>query len=121
MVGKVLVYNFSEERLKKLKQFFLLSNILIQPVLPKDFSASIGYLAGEKGFVSPKKIGKSEFSEELFVMCGFTEDEMKLILDILKQNQFIIPLKAVLTKVNAFWSGNQLYKALKTEQIQIKK
>ena len=51
---------------------------------------------------------QEDFSDEMLVMCQ-TDGKMNALLAYLRKEKVIVPLKAVLTPVNQFWTSVELY------------
>ena len=89
----------------------------------KDYLKPVGTLAGEKLFLAVDRIYEGpEFSETMVVMAGLDGDQVDGVLGALrKSGAGSIPLKAVLTKTNKFWTSLMLYEELEKEHREFMK
>lgn len=93
--------------------------ISITPILPSHFHQTVGHLAKVKGFPS-RKLSPLELapviSDELMVLCNFTDAQLDALLTGMKAGVIPhVPLKAVLTAQNSFWTLAQLFQELEEE------
>lgn len=113
----ILYYdNGQEEKKKSLEKLVSHMGISFIPITPAHFLQTIGYLAKIKGFpfkrVSPLT-APPEISTDVMVMCHFSEDKLDAFLTQLRSSKAPqIPLKAVLTAQNCFWTFSQLVQEL---------
>ncbi len=125
----VLLYNFTDRRRKnKVNTFCAMHGIRVRTVEKELYGKPmLALLAGEDalpedaGDPVPERSGEEEqgteqtdFAEELLVMCN-VGGKMNPFLSYLRREKVIVPLKAVLTPVNQFWSSIQLYQEIKKE------
>lgn len=62
--------------------------------------------------------GIKDFSEEMLLMCN-VGSQMNPFLSYLRKEKILVPLKAVLTPTNQFWSSVDLYAEIKKEHEQM--
>lgn len=113
----VLLYNFDEKSLPKVKRALLPLKICVKTVSKENFSQPIGFLAGIKGIepVEPKYNGDG-FAEEMMLLNGFTSAKIDLLIRALNKNGIgRIALKAVITPTNVKWDSITLYNAVKAD------
>ena len=119
----VLLYNFDNDRLPKVKRALLPLKFFIKTVSKEDFSQPIGVLAGVKG-IEPvdEKYDGDGFDEEMIVMGGFTSAKIDALVRALNKNGIgRIALKAVITPTNVNWNSVELYKAVKADHEEMNK
>ena len=101
-------------------------NIRIKNLTPERCVQKIGYLAGVEGFEKREvSAGYEKYApvmeEELLIFCGFSDERLDELLENLKKAGVPkIPLKAVLTEINAGWTIYQLYGQLREEHAQMR-
>ena len=109
--------------------------IRIKNLTPGRCEKKIGYLAGLDGFENEEMalgrtavpgVGQQSspvlINEELLVLCGFTEERLKELLERLKNAG--VPrsvMKAIVTESNAHWTVYELYGHLAEERRQIER
>lgn len=118
----VLAYNFSDERLSKLKRALLPLKFRIKTVSPEEFQKPVGTLAGFKEVeLDPDDDCSDGFDEEMLIMGGLTNGRIDALLSALyKRGVGRIDLKAVLTPSNICWSSNHIYKEVKADHERMK-
>lgn len=113
----VLLYNFDDVRLPKVKRALLPLKICVKTVDKKDFSQPIGYLVGMKD-IEPveEQYNDNGFTDEMLLMSGFTSAKIDALIKALHKNGVgRIDLKAVVTPTNKDWNSIELYKAVKAD------
>lgn len=116
----ILYYDHGNlEKRTAVEQALLPLGIALVTITPPQFLQTVGYLAGVKGFPS-KKLSPleilPEISQELMVMCNFTEETLDMLLGAMKSGMVPrIALKAMLTAQNCFWTFAQLFQELYEE------
>ena len=116
----ILYYdNGQPERRRLLEKSVSHMGIICVSVTPALFKQTVGHLAKLKGFPakpqSPLEVPPS-ITEEVMVMCNFSEKKLDELLTAMKQG--LVPriaLKAVLTAQNSFWTFAQLFEELYEE------
>lgn len=93
--------------------------ISLIPITPEHFHQTVGYLAKIKGFPA-KKLSPLEIipqvSQEIMLLCDFPDDTLNALLQGMKNGSIPhVPLKAVLTPQNCFWTFAQLSEELAQE------
>lgn len=118
----VLAYNFSDERLSKLRRALLPLKFRIKTVSPEEFSKPVGLLAGFKEVeLDPDDDCPDGFDEEMLIMGGLTNGRIDALINALyKKGVGRIDLKAVLTPSNITWSSNRVYTQVKADHERMK-
>lgn len=114
----VLLYNFEEkEYWKQMKMVFLKMGIKIRKIKKEEYLQPIGALAKIKGIEGKEDIYEGEnFQRELMIMSGFSRQRLDELLLQLRKNKIPkIPLKAVITDTNQYWTSLDLYKEVVRE------
>lgn len=111
--------NGQTEKRKSLEKSVSRMGISLIPITPSHFLQTVGYLAKVKGFparkISPLQVFP-EISQEVMVLCNFTDQKLDLLLAGMKNNTIPqVSLKAVLTVQNSFWTFAQLVQELEEE------
>ena len=123
----VLLYNFTDQKRKnKIRAFCVMNGIRIRTVAKEDYGKPLyQLLEKETGGLPEVPLPATEqaaseteetvdFSEELLVMCHVGSG-MNAFLAHLRKEQVIVPLKAILTPTNQFWSSFALYQEIRKE------
>ncbi len=118
-----LFYNFSDDRLRKIKFALLPLKITVKGIEKEDFNQPVGYLAGIKECLpNDEAFDGAGFEDEMLVMHNFTGKSMEQMLRVLvKHGVGRIPLKAVVTPTNKDWDSVTLYKAVKADHEEMTK
>lgn len=124
MNGTILIYNVKDLGKRGLLQAALtpLGHRLVY-VDRKDYLKPVGTLAGEKMFFTVDRVYEGpELSDTMLVMAGLDGGQVDGVLRALKQSGAgSIPLKAVLTDTNKFWTSLMLYEELEKEHREFMK
>lgn len=117
MKETVLLYNFSDERLQKIRRALLPLKIRIKTVGIDEYSQPLGFLAGINGIEpTSEKYSGEGFSDELMLICGLNQMKLQSLLNALYKNGVgKIDLKAMLTPTNISWNSTRLYAAVKAD------
>ncbi len=117
----VLLYNFNDEKLPKIRRALLPLKLFIKTVPKEDFLQPIGFLAGIKDIQpTEEKFTESGFCDEMLLMCGFTSAKTDMLIKALRRAGVgRIELKAVITPTNKYWNSIELYNAIKEEHRQM--
>lgn len=123
MLKILLAYNFTEERLKALRMAAMLVRSQVKIVETKNYNQTLGYLAGIKGAEAVEEDYTGEgFTREMLIICGFGKPDLdKLLVAIRKGALQNVSLKAVLTPINASWTGLKLVEELAQEHEYMQK
>ena len=123
MKETVLLYNFSDERLGKIRRTLLPLKIRIKTVGVDEYSQPLGFLAGIAGIepLTETYIGDG-FKDELMLICGLNQVKLQALLNALYKNGVgRIDLKAMLTPTNISWNSTRLYEAVKADHEEMTK
>ncbi len=112
----VLLYNFTPERLGRLRFLCMRLGVQARVVDPAEWNQTIGALCG----LAPQQETADptpSFSEEMLVFSGFSAPQMSGMLSAMRQAGWKPPaLKAVITPTNATWTSTTLYHELCAER-----
>lgn len=116
----ILFYNLDNETGRKLKFVCLKLKIKIRTVDKSQYGTPVGTLAGislpDTDEDTPKSIPTQDFTDEMLVFCGFSDQLLDKFLLELKKNRIPrIALKAVLTEQNIHWDSYTLHDELQKE------
>lgn len=112
----VLLYNFTPERLGRLRFLCMRLGVQARVVEQAEWNQTIGALCG----LAPTQETTepiTPFSEEMLVFSGFSAPQMSGMLSAMRQAGWKSPaLKAVITPTNAAWTSTTLYHELCAER-----
>ncbi len=115
----VLYYSAGDRaREHKIKAVLVRLGIRIRNISPEQIHESVGTLAGtgktEELQEAEDKSGG--ISEDVLVLCKFSEMSLDRLLRELRKSHAAVDLKAVLTEENSSWSFLKLYEELLKER-----
>ena len=111
-MARVLLYNFrNEARRKKLKALLFRLALPSREVEPEEQGYPLGILLGEPGEM-PGEAADEPFTEEMLVMHGLAPRQFHGLVDGLRQQGVLVPLKAVVTPHNIQWTSARLHREL---------
>lgn len=114
-MARVLLYNFrNEARRKKVKALLFRLALPSREVEPEEQGYPLGTLLGEPGEM-PGEATDEPFTEEMLVMHGLAPRQFHGLVDGLRQQGVIVPLKAVVTPHNIQWTSARLHRELSAE------
>lgn len=128
MAEKIILISPQEEEVAIFQMLFEQMGIELLLLGKDDFQKPLGeYLGieleeGEDKLVAAKKVppvpeGKVDIEESVFVFVGFTRERLQAFLKIMKEVEApIVPLKAMLTKINRYWTPLELYTEIAEER-----
>lgn len=130
-MARVLLYNFrNEARRKKVKVLLFRLALPSREVEPEEQGYPLGTLLGAPGTVYeepaapeteqgepavPGEAADEPFTEEMLVMHGLAPRQFHGLVDGLRQQGVIVPLKAVVTPHNIQWTSARLHRELRLE------
>lgn len=118
----VLLYNFSGERLQKVKTAVMLARAGVKVVEKESYGKRLGSLLGAEGYGSDDADGIEDFNDEMLVMSGFDRDDIdRLIIALRKTGAGRVALKAVVTPTNINWSSSELFRAVKADHEEMQR
>ena len=119
-MARVLLFNFTAEvRRKKVKALLFRLGIPSREVPPEEQGMTLGALLNEQGLdpgISGKEETEGRFTGEMLVMHNLTPGQFHGLLDGLKRQGVLVPLKAVTTAANLRWTAVQLHAELMAER-----
>ncbi|MCC8065830.1 MAG: DUF3783 domain-containing protein [Clostridiales bacterium] len=115
-------------KVRKVKSVLVRLGIRIKNITPDQFDEQVGTLAGLEEFTGKRQViseneeeaRTGEISEELLVLCNFTESSLDRLLRELRKSNATVALKAVLTETNSAWSFYELYQEVRREHEEMK-
>lgn len=115
MQAKLLCYNLTGDRARFVNALCAEMNIDMQMVDKSEYSKPLSELLGFDTQADIKYTGEG-LTDEMLVLCFFTQDMLKNFLTAFRQNGVKpVALKAMLTEHNFEWSSIELYNDLKKE------
>ncbi len=115
----VLIYNLSDAKNAKLKMLCRKLNIEARTVEKAEYGHKLGYLLGISDNSSSQN--GEDFDGEMLYISGLVGGMLNLFIDQLRRNKIIIPLKAVQTPTNSWFTSYELYRELNAEREAITK
>ncbi len=116
-MGRVLLFNFTAEaRRKKVRALLFRLGLPGREIPPEDQGQTLAALLEEQAH-RPEK-GKTEkgFSGEMLVMHGLSPKQFHGLVDGLRAQGLLTPLKAVTTETNLNWTALRLHEELTAER-----
>lgn len=118
---KILLFHVNKEKnlqIDKLCREMGLQAVIVEK---RQYNEPLGALAGIQGFAPTNKpYTGAEFPMEMMVFSGIPSEELDpLLAAYRKQGIAPIPLKAILTPHNVFWTAYRLYGELMKEHLQL--
>ena len=113
-MGTVLIYNLSPQKAAKLQMLCRKLNLSSACVEKDSFGYTLAYLLGLSD--DDTKTSGDDFDTEMIYMSGIYGGMLQLLLDQMRRNKLIIPLKAIQTEHNLGFSSYELYKELSAER-----
>ncbi|NLJ65547.1 MAG: DUF3783 domain-containing protein [Christensenellaceae bacterium] len=115
MQARLLCYNLTGERAEFVSALCAEMSIDIRIVDKSELLKPLSELLGFDTQTENKYTGEG-FTDEMLVLCFFTQDLLKNFLAAFRQNGVKpVALKAMLTEHNFEWSSIELYNDLKKE------
>lgn len=119
MAQIILAFRLDKEKLKTVRSTAQKTGFQVKEISRKDYSQKLGTLAGIEGFSRKSQLYDGpEFPLEMMVFSGTDSAQLDTFLNIYKQTGAQpVPLKAVITQHNIFWTAENLYKELLKEHM----
>lgn len=119
MAQIILTFGLDKEKLRAVHITAQRSQIQVKEISRKDYSQKLGVLAGIQGFSKENAIYNGpDFPLEMMVFSGIDSAQMDTFLtDYKKTDTPSVPLKAIITPHNIFWSAEALFKELWKEHL----
>ena len=119
MKKTVLLYNFSEEELPRVKKALLPLKFSLHTVQEEEMDQPVGFLAGLSDDGEKRERPQGNMGK-LVVMGGFLGSDLDKLLAAIRKAGFSRDvLKAMITPSNMEWSGPQLYAEILKEHIMM--
>lgn len=119
MAQIILTFGLGKEKIKVVRSIAQKNRIQIKEISRKDYNQKLGSLAGIQGFAKEKVIYNGpDFPLEMIVFSGIDSAQIDSFLADYKQTGAQpVPLKAIITPQNIFWTVETLFKELWKEHL----
>lgn len=119
MAQIILTFGLRKEKIKVVHSIAQKNRIQIKEISRKDYNQKLGALAGIQGFAKEKAIYNGpDFPLEMIVFSGIDSAQIDTFLADYKQTGAQpVPLKAIITPHNIFWTVEALFKELWKEHL----
>lgn len=119
MAQIILTFGLGKEKIKVVRSIAQKNRIQIKEISRKDYNQKLGALAGIQGFAKEKVIYNGpDFPLEMIVFSGIDSAQIDSFLPDYKQTGAqTVPLKAIITPQNIFWTVEALFKELWKEHL----
>lgn len=119
MAQIILTFGVGKEKIKVVRSIAQKNRIQIKEISRKDYNQKLGALAGIQGFAKEKVIYNGpDFPLEMIVFSGIDSAQIDTFLADYKQTGAQpVPLKAIITPQNIFWTVETLFKELWKEHL----
>lgn len=119
MAQIILTFGLGKEKIKVVRSIAQKNRIQIKKISRKDYNQKLGALAGIQGFAKEKVIYNGpDFPLEMIVFSGIDSAQIDTFLADYKQTGAQpVPLKAIITPQNIFWTVETLFKELWKEHL----
>lgn len=119
MAQIILTFGLGKEKTKVVRSIAQKNRIQIKEISRKDYNQKLGALVGIQGFAKEKVIYNGpDFPLEMIVFSGIDSAQIDSFLTDYKQTGAqTVPLKAIITPQNIFWTVEALFKELWKEHL----
>lgn len=119
MAQIILTFGLGKEKIKVVRSIAQKNRIQIKEISRKDYNQKLGALAGIQGFAKEKVIYNGpDFPLEMIIFSGIDSAQIDTFLADYKQTGAQpVPLKAIITPQNIFWTVETLFKELWKEHL----
>lgn len=119
MAQIILTFGLGKEKIKVVRSIAQKNRIQIKEISRKDYNQKLGAIAGIQGFAKEKVIYNGpDFPLEMIVFSGIDSAQIDSFLADYKQTGAQpVPLKAIITPQNIFWTVETLFKELWKEHL----
>ena len=117
-MAKVLLFNITGDRKKKLQFLLMQFGITAVEAAPGDCSVPLGKLLGRSGPFPPVTLD-APFADEMLVLDGLDTQQFHGLLNGMKMLQAQVTYKAVTTEHNLAWAPARLCRELAAEHAAI--
>ncbi|MBU5479848.1 DUF3783 domain-containing protein [Blautia sp. MSJ-19] len=119
MAQIILTFGLGKEKMRAVRTTAQRNQIQVKEISRRDYNQKLGALAEIQGF-SREKAGYNgpDFPLEMMVFSGIDSTQIDAFLaDYKKTGTPSVPLKAVITPHNIFWTAEALFKELWKEHL----
>lgn len=119
MAQVILTFGLGKDKSRAVRSIAQKNRIQIKEISRKDYNQKLGALAGIQGFAKEKVIYNGpDFPLEMIVFSGIDSAQIDTFLADYKQTGAQpVPLKAIITPHNIFWTVEALFKELWKEHL----
>ena len=119
MAQIILTFGLGKEKRRAVRSIAQKNKIQIKEISRKNYNQKLGALAGIQGFAKEKVIYNGpDFPLEMIVFSGIDSAQIDTFLADYKQTGAQpVPLKAIITPHNIFWTVEALFKELWKEHL----
>lgn len=120
MAKIVLTFDLGKEKLRAVRTAAQKNGIQVKEISRINYGQKLGTLAGIQGFHKDKTVySGSDFPLEMMVFSGIDSVQMdNFLADYRQTGAPVIPLKAVITPHNVFWTAEALFHELQKEYLR---
>ena len=120
MAQIILTFGLGKEKRRAVRSIAQKNKIQIKEISRKDYNQKLGALAGIQGFAKEKVIYNGpDFPLEMMVFSGIDSEQMdKFLADYKQLGTESVPLKAIVTPRNIFWTAEKLFHELWEEHLR---
>lgn len=110
----IFIYNVTDAKRKSKIMSFCVMNGIKGKVIGKElYDKPLSALLGGED-VAAQELVEGDFSEEMLVLCNLGA-KLDRLLNYLRKEKVMIPLKAVLTSTNQNWNSVKVYQEISEE------
>ena len=119
MAQIILTFGLGKEKIKVVRSIAQKNRIQIKEISRKDYNQKLGALAGIQGFAKEKVIYNGpDFPLEMIIFSGIDSAQIDSFpADYKQTGAQTVPLKAIITPQNIFWTVEALFKELWKEHL----
>ncbi len=114
-MAQALLFNISGEKKKKLRVQLVKQGIAPRDVLAVDQGRPLDVLLHPESFSGEEPEAAEPFDDEMLVLDGLSPQQLRGLLDGLRQAKASVALKAVVTEENIRWTPVRLHRELQAE------
>ena len=115
MQETLLLFQVSNDDYEKICHICKQLSIQIKVIHKTDIHETMGYLLGIDGFISSERQDKEELLQPFLFFAGMSEQQLDILLELLKMQSVKIPYKAMLTQHNLHYTFLELYQSVERE------
>ena len=115
MTGTLLTFNLDANTDARLRAVCQRLDLRVRPVLPTEYGATIGALAGIPTVKAAPDAPRGTFKDPMMVICNLLSPQLDALLQGMREEGVRIDLKCVLTPSNVGWNAFQLHGELARE------